>query len=249
MRVPFKLLVLSSLLFVTGIGGVNAQTQTATNTTATVTASPTPILQPSALPPCALTCESLKKAELVCEPSTAAGVFATNQTAYHNCFCQSNLTTTLATSPNGVCDVECPVQADRVKIQDWYAGYCNLKPITSPSSTTAAASASKTSSSASGKRRNGLSKNATIGVAVGVSIAMILVAVAIYFPLFKSALFAVRYKIPPPVVEDDREKRAGESNKADSNSGGNEGQEDNGRKGSGSDSEATNVHIITAFKQ
>jgi hypothetical protein len=247
MRMQLWLFALSFSFF--SSGGVSAQTQSATNLTATATttatATPSPILQPGALPPCALSCQNLKNAELICEPNTAAGVFATNQTAYHDCFCQSNLTAPFATSPNGPCDVECPVQSDRVKIQDWYTGYCNLKAVTSSSSAAAATPTSTTSSQASKKRRNGLSKGATIGVAVGASVAMILLALAIYIPLIKSATFAVRHKIPPPVIEDDREKHAGEVDERRNNPV--EGQTNERRRRSGSDSDATNVQVD--FKQ
>jgi hypothetical protein len=248
MRLPSGLFTL--LLSLLGSGIADAQTHTSTNTTAAAT--PTPILQPGVLPPCALTCQNLKKAELICEPSTAAGVFTTNQTAYHDCFCNSNLTTILQTSPNGVCDVECPAQADRVKIQDWYVVYCNIKAATTSttSSPTAVSStaAATTSAKPSGKRRNGLSKNATIGIAVGISVAMILIALAVYFPLFKAALFAVRHKIPPAIIEDDREKGPHESGVTKTGAGGGAKLKDDGR-GSGSESDTTRVHVITAFKE
>jgi hypothetical protein len=140
-----------------------------------------------------------------------------------------------------------------VKIQDWYIGYCNVKSNTTstahPSATTTTAPAATTTASTTGKRRNGLSKKATIGVAVGASVAMLLLALAIYFPLFKSALYAVRHKIPAPVVEEDREKGVAGSGEVRKDSGSEEETKHGGEKGRRSNEDTTKVHVITAFKQ
>ncbi|KAF2425763.1 hypothetical protein EJ08DRAFT_382191 [Tothia fuscella] len=193
------------------------------------------------IPPCALACQTLFKAESACSPSNPAAVLRLNTTDYKSCMCQSNLLTPLLKGANGPCDVECPLQKDREAWKRWYGGYCKEDSASTTTSSTAAASSTQTSTSQSTtsttiaaaaatttsptsseattpKRRNGLSKSATIGVAVGISVLMVLVAVGIYFPLLRSAGRAMRSGTPIPLGPKEEEERVGESD-GDTNAG------------------------------
>ena len=217
----------------------------------------TAILAPGVLPPCALTCEKLLKAQAACQTPPPA-----NGATPRNCFCQSSLTTALAKSANGVCDVECPQQQDRAKLQSWYTGYCkdtlptssfvtSTTSSSSSSDTTPATAATVSASTAPKPRRNGISRGATIGIAVGASVGLILVCVAVYFPVFAAASRAMRNRTPTPTQEGEKERVWARKDSGDAGSG-SKNRPGGGGLGDadvhGKDANGGVVHVITAFK-
>lgn len=116
-------------------------------------AAPT-LLDPNALPTCAMNCATLNAAAAGCLPPAAE---KTNQATYDSCFCQSSLLTTLYQSPTGICDTECAATpGDLTQMQQWYKGFCRRNgavpappPTTTSSTSTTSGTATPTDGSAS----------------------------------------------------------------------------------------------------
>jgi hypothetical protein len=87
------------------------------------TAQIIPTTPDASFPACALTCAVLVSAQTICLPPQAA---VTDQFVYDQCFCQSSLIASLYTTPDQVCTVECPAEADRELLQSWYTNFCAL---------------------------------------------------------------------------------------------------------------------------
>jgi hypothetical protein len=90
-------------------------------TTVAIAQTIIPSAASASFPACALSCTLLIEAQNDCVPPSAP---VTNQATYNSCFCQSSLLAQLRLSPDGTCDVYCPVESDRRLLQSWYIGLC-----------------------------------------------------------------------------------------------------------------------------
>jgi hypothetical protein len=102
------------------------------------------LIDPNALPACALNCALLNQAQAACLPPAAP---VSNKAGYDACFCQSAYLQPFYSSPNGVCDAECASDTAALsQIQKWYTGLCKAAAAPEPPTTTVDPGATTTTS-------------------------------------------------------------------------------------------------------
>lgn len=113
------------------------------------------LLDPSKLPKCALSCQTLLSAQSLCVPPTAPN---SNQATYQTCFCNSNyLVGYKAGAVSPTCDDACSTESDRQAIQQWFVSLCSSGAVVTPvgNEDNTAVTATGTASSAGSKGSGG----------------------------------------------------------------------------------------------
>jgi hypothetical protein len=112
------------------------------------------ILDPSKLPQCAFSCQTLVSAQSLCVPPVAP---QQDQATYQTCFCNSNyLVNYKAGAVSPTCDDACSSDDDRKAIQQWFVKLCSGGTVVTPVgnganvAATAAASGSAATGAATG---------------------------------------------------------------------------------------------------
>lgn len=116
------------------------------------------LLDPSKLPNCAFSCQTLLSAQSLCVPPTAPN---SNQATYQTCFCNSNyLAGYKAGAVSPTCDDACSTESDRQAIQQWFVSLCSGGAVVTPvgnednTAVTATGAASSASSKGSGGQKS-----------------------------------------------------------------------------------------------
>ncbi|TAQ88118.1 hypothetical protein B7494_g3586 [Chlorociboria aeruginascens] len=182
---------------------------TCTNAQATI--APDGVIVPftSGLPPCATKCGKLYDVQGACTPPQLA-------TTSISCFCSDARTSPIAQSGTegaaAVCVNAGCSDADLLKIQSWYDGFCGLSGAAATTSTSStrgtAASTSTSTSSASNKGSSGSTNNTWIGTHWKWVIMLVVLVVAIVGGWIIACIFRKRYlskkerefELRPPVV-------------------------------------------------
>ncbi|KIW03316.1 uncharacterized protein PV09_05527 [Verruconis gallopava] len=103
------------------------------------------LLDPSKLPKCAFSCQTLVSAAQLCVPPIAP---VQSQAIYQTCFCNSNyLVNYKAGGVSPTCDDACSSESDRKEIQQWYVKLCSSGAVVTPQGNQVNALATQTTTS------------------------------------------------------------------------------------------------------
>jgi hypothetical protein len=184
---------------------VSSQTPLSSSTSTSQTPASPSEPSASALPACALTCDTLTKAQSACRANTPLANLQTNATLYRDCFCHSPAYHSLQSSHPSICTTSCPSPTDIAATQSFYQKFCNEDEPNNTTSTSTTISQTPTGNQAtnmqtpqpSGPR---LSKNSTIAIAIGASIALLLLCALAYYPVFAAGRRATHRSRSPSLA-------------------------------------------------